>query len=308
MIFHMGTGKHLLGTEVLRHLSPCLSFMGLPEYARPVEEARAVIVAAPYDGTTTFKAGTREGPRAILWASRELESYEEDTETEPYRHGIATLGELNVTAVSPREMVERVRLVGTALFEAGKIPVLLGGEHLLSLGMIQAAAAVFQPLTVLHLDAHPDLRDSYQETAYSNACVMRHVLGVADVVQVGLRSMTREEHRLIRDRGIPAFFAEQMARGGDVVSRILECLGPNVYLTIDLDVLDPSVMPAVGTPEPGGLGWYDLMTLIRAVTTRCRVVGFDVMELCPIPGMVAPDFLAARLVHKILAHIFLDKN
>jgi agmatinase len=305
----MGTDKQSLGTEVLRDLGPCSSFLGLPEYARPVEEARAVLVAVPYDGTTTFKAGTREGPRAILWASRELECYEEDTETEPYRHGIATLGELNVTAASPREMVERVRRVGAALFQAGKIPVMLGGEHLLSLGMIQAAAAAFHPLTVLHLDAHPDLRESYQETAYSNACVMHHVLGLVKLVQVGLRSMTREEHRLIRDRGIPAFFAEEVVRGGKaVVSRIVECLGPNVYVSIDLDVLDPSVMPAVGTPEPGGLGWYDLVDVMRAVTARCRVVGFDVMELCPIPGMVAPDFLAARLVHKVLAHIFLDKK
>ncbi len=304
----MGTQKHALGTEVLRHLGPCSSFLGLPEYACPVEEARAVIVAAPYDGTTTFKAGAREGPRAILWASRELECYEEDTETEPYRHGIATLGELHVTAASPREMVERVRVVGAALFEAGKIPVMLGGEHLLSLGMIQAAAAVFHPLSVLHLDAHPDLRDSYQDTAYSNACVMRHVLDLADLVQVGLRSMTREEHRLIRERRIPVFFAEKIVRGGEVVARIVDRLGPNVYLSIDLDVLDPSVMPAVGTPEPGGLGWYDLLAVIRAVTARCRVVGFDVVELCPIPGMIAPDFLAARLVHKILAHIFLDRN
>lgn len=304
----MAMERHALGAEVMRHLGPCLSFLGLPEYARPVEEARAVIVAAPYDGTTTFKAGTREGPRAILWASRELECYEEDTETEPYRHGIATLGELSVTAASPREMVERVRLVGSALFESGKIPVMLGGEHLLSLGMIQAAAVLFQPLTVLHLDAHPDLRESYQETAYSNACVMRHVLGLADLVQVGLRSMTREEHRLIRHRGIPAFFAEEVVRDRETVSRVLDRLGPNVYLSIDLDVLDPSVMPAVGTPEPGGVGWYDLLVLLRAVTARCRVVGFDVMELCPIPGMVAPDFLAARLVHKILAYIFLDKK
>lgn len=304
----MEMNNDVLGTEVLEHLGPCLSFLGLPQYARPVEEARAVIVAAPYDGTTTFKVGTREGPRAILWASRELESYEEDTQTEPYRNGIATLGELNVTAASPRDMVERVRIVGAALFEAGKIPVLLGGEHLLSLGMIQAAAARFRPLTVLHLDAHPDLRESYQDTPFSNACVMSHVLDVADLVQVGLRSMSREEHALIQKKGIPVFSAEEVVRGAATVSQIMDHIGPYVYLSIDLDVLDPSIMPAVGTPEPGGLGWYDLLSIIRAVTARSRVVGFDVMELCPIPGMVAPDFLAARLVHKTLAHIFLDKR
>lgn len=298
---------HGLGTEVMRHIGPCLSFLGLPEYSQSVETARAVIVAAPYDGTTTFRSGTREGPRAILAASRELECYEEDTGTEPYRQGIATLGEIQVTAASPRDMVERVRAVGTALFAAEKTPVLLGGEHLMALGMIQAACEHFGPLTVLHLDAHPDLRESYQHTPFSNACVMRHVLDMATLVQVGLRSMTREEHDLVRHRAIPSFFAEEVVRDASVVSRILNALGPEVYVTIDLDVLDPSIMPAVGTPEPGGLGWYDLLSIIRAVTAHRRVVGFDVMELCPIPGMVAPDFLAARLIHKILAHIFLDK-
>ncbi|MEJ5348794.1 MAG: agmatinase [Desulfosoma sp.] len=303
----MTRNTHGLGAEVMDHLGPCLSFLGLPEYSRPVNEARAVIVAAPYDGTTTFRAGTREGPRAILAASRELECYEEDTGTEPYRYGIATLGELRVTAVSPRDMVERVHAVGKALLAAEKIPVLLGGEHLMSLGMIQAAAARFHSLTVLHLDAHPDLRASYQETPFSNACVMRHVLDSVHLVQVGLRSMTREEHELIREKAIPAFFAEEVVRDSHTIPRILDLLGPDVYVTIDLDVLDPSIMPAVGTPEPGGLGWYDLLSLLRAVTTQKRIVGFDVMELCPIPGMVAPDFLAARLVHKMLAHIFLDK-
>ncbi|ROQ91120.1 agmatinase [Desulfosoma caldarium] len=303
----MKRATHVLGTEVMQYLGPCLSFLGLPEYSASVEAARAVIVAAPYDGTTTFRSGTREGPRAILAASRELECYEEDTGTEPYRHGIATLGELRVTAASPRDMVERVRAVAAALFKAEKIPVLLGGEHLMSLGMIRAACEHFGPLTVLHLDAHPDLRESYQETSFSNACVMRHVLNMADVVQVGLRSMTREEHDLIRHKRIPAFFAEPVIRDSNAVSQIVDALGPWVYVTIDLDVLDPSIMPAVGTPEPGGLGWYDLMSVIRAVTAQRRVVGFDVMELCPIPGMVAPDFLAARLVHKILAHIFVDK-
>ncbi|WP_170920539.1 agmatinase [Desulfacinum hydrothermale] len=285
-----------------------MSFLGLHQGPHALERARAVIVPAPYDGTTTYKAGTREGPRAIILASRELELYDEETETEPYREGIATLDELAVTVASPQQMVERVRAVASALFQAGKLPVLLGGEHLLSLGMIQAAAHAFDSLSVLHFDAHPDLRTEYQESAYSNACVMHHVVGQIPLVQVGLRSLTREEHQRIRRHAIPAFFSHQLHGMKDLPQRVVENLGPNVYITIDLDVLDPGIMPAVGTPEPGGMGWHQILSVLRAVSRSRRIVGFDVMELCPLAGLPAPDFLAARLVHKLLAYIFLDRS
>ncbi|MBC7358753.1 MAG: agmatinase [Desulfacinum sp.] len=297
-----------LRTGIQEHLGPSLSFLGLPRGPEALENAEAVIVPAPYDGTTTYKSGTREGPRAIILASRELELYDEETETEPYRRGIATLDEVAVTVASPRHMVERIRAVGRMLFEAGKLPVLLGGEHLLSLGMIQAAAESFDSLTVLHFDAHPDLRPEYQESSFSNACVMHHIVDHVPLVQVGIRSLTREEHRLIRERSIPAFFAHEIHDREDLPQRVVETLSPHVYVTIDLDVLDPSIMPAVGTPEPGGLGWYQLLRVLRAVSRKRRIVGFDVVELCPVPGMPAPDFLAARLVHKLLAYIFLDRS
>lgn len=288
-------------------LGPHSSFMGLAQTHRTFEAARAVIVPAPYDGTTTFRAGTREGPRAILAASRELEPFDEEIEAEPSDAGIATLEEVPVTVVSPMEMVARVREVGQGVLDAGKLPVLIGGEHLLSLGMIQAVVGRHSGITVLHLDAHADLKETYQESPYSNACVMRHVHALAPLVQVGVRSVTRDEHAFIESAGIPCFWAHLLHNDPLWPERVVSCLGDEVYITIDLDGLDPSIMPAVGTPEPGGLGWYEVLGLLRRVARSRRVVGFDVMELSPIPSFSAPDFLAARLIHKLIGYIFMDK-
>ncbi len=296
------------GTEIRRHLGPPLTFLGQESSPELWERCRAVIVPVPYDGTTTYKSGTREGPRAVLAASRELELYEEETETEPFREGIFTLDEVAVTAASPAEMVERVRRIGSELFAAGKIPVLVGGEHLLTLGMIRAAAEHHPDLTVLQFDAHPDLRSEYQGTAYSNACVMRHIVDEVPLVQVGLRSLTREEHEFIRARGLPSYFAHEIVDDDALAERLLPHLNTHVYVTIDLDVLDPSIMPAVGTPEPGGLGWFQLLRILRTVSRRRKIIGFDVVELCPVAGMHAPDFTAARLIHKFLAYIFVDSR
>lgn len=288
-------------------LGPHYSFMGLAQTPRTFDSARAVIVPVPYDGTTTFRAGTREGPRAILAASRELEPFDEEIEAEPSDAGIATLEEIPVTVVSPREMVARVRAAGSDILAMGKLPVLLGGEHLMSLGMIQAVVERFPRVSVLHLDAHADLKAEYQESAYSNACIMRHVHALAPLVQVGIRSVTREEHAFIGAAGIPCFWAHSLRGDPLWPERVVSCLGDEVYISIDLDGLDPSIMPAVGTPEPGGLDWYDVLGLLRRVARSRRVVGFDVMELSPIPHLSAPDFLAARLVHKLIGYIFMDK-
>ncbi len=297
-----------MGSRPVVSLGPHYSFMGLPQDTRTYDAARAVIVPVPYDGTTTFRAGTREGPRAILAASRELEPYDEEILAEPYQAGIATLEEPAVTVASPREMVSRVRRAGEAVLEAGKMPVLLGGEHLLSLGMIQAVVDHFPKVTVLHLDAHADLKEEYQESAYSNACIMRHVHALAPLVQVGIRSLTREEHAYIREADIPCFWAHTLHDDPSWVDRVVSCLGQEVYISIDLDGLDPSIMPAVGTPEPGGLGWYEVLRLLRRVAMTRRVVGFDVMELLPVPYQVAADFLAARLVYKLIGYIFMDNR
>jgi len=297
-----------MGSEPIDRLGPHYSFLGLPVGERAFSGSRAVILPVPYDGTTTYRSGTREGPRAILQASRELELFDEETCTEAYREGIATLGELAVTVASPREMVERVRRAGEFLLSRNKLPVLLGGEHLLSLGMIQALVERFKDLTILHLDAHADLREEYQGSVYSNACVMYQAMQLAPLVQVGIRALSREENDLLKARNIPCFFAHKLFEKEDRWDEIVKCLGPKVYISIDLDVLDPSCMPAVGTPEPGGMKWRELLALLRQVIRHRRVVGFDVMELLPIPHLAAPDFLAARLVYKLLSYIFLDKK
>ncbi len=293
-----------MGSRLRECLGPHSSFLGLSSSESSLEGARAVLIPVPYDGTTTYRAGTREGPRAILAASRELEPYDEETGIEAYRYGIATLEELPVIVTSPKEMVGSVREVGEAVLEAGKLPVLLGGEHLLSLGMIEAVAGRYENFSILHLDAHADLREEYQGSSFSNACVMRHAMEYAPIVQVGIRSLTIEEHRFIRDRNIPCFFAHELHRDPGLFERVLPCLGPNVYISIDLDVLDPAIMPAVGTPEPGGLSWYEVTDLLRTVIRERRVIGLDFMELNPVPQFVAPDFLAARLVYKTLSFIF----
>jgi agmatinase len=296
-----------VGSRFLANLGPHSAFLGQRSTEEAFAQARAVIVPVPYDGTTTYRTGTREGPRAILQASRELEFFDEETGAEAYREGIATLEELPVTVSSPKDMVARVREIGDELFGLGKLPVLLGGEHLLSLGMIEAAAARFPGLTVLHLDAHADLREEYQGSSYSNACVMRHVTGYAPIVQVGIRALSKEEYEFIQERNIPCYFAYRLHQTPDLWDAVLSRLEGSVYLSIDLDVFDPSHMPAVGTPEPGGLGWYEVLGLCRRVAQKCNIIGFDVMELLPIPQTIAPDFLAARLVYKLLSYIFMDK-
>lgn len=297
-----------LGSRLEDWPGPHYSFLGLPPSWEALDRSRAVIVPVPYDGTTTYRAGTREGPRAILCASKELEYFDEETGVEACRQGIATLGELEVTVASPREMVDRVRAAGESVLAAGKIPVLLGGEHLLSLGMIQAVSARFPDVTVLHLDAHADLRDSYQGSRYSNACVMRLAADHARIVAVGVRALSREEAAFIEERQISCYYAHQLYRSPHLWEEIPRLLGPRVYVTIDLDAFDPSIMPAVGTPEPGGLGWYEVLGLLRAVAGARDIVGFDVMELSPIPQMIAPDLLAARLTYKLLTYILMDKN
>ncbi len=282
------------------------SFMALKSDVESWKASRAVIIPVPYDGTTTFVSGTREGPRAIIMASRELEPYDEEMEIEPCEYGIFTLDELPVNVKSPEDMLEIVKRAGLTVLQSGKIPVLLGGEHLMTLGMIFALKDFFSGdnITVLHLDAHADLKDEYQGSKYSNACVIRRVMDFFPTVSAGIRSLTREEHEFAIQENIPIYFAKNLIEDPSLWDSVLSNLSNQVYITVDLDVLDPSDMPAVGTPEPGGVKWYDLIGFLKKVCLSRRVVGFDVMELCPIPGMTFPNFTAARLVYKILAYIF----
>jgi len=298
-----------VGSGAFGSLGPHCSFLGLHSSESDYDSARAVLIPAPYDGTTTYRAGTREGPRAILSASRELEFFDEETRTEVFRQGIFTLEELPINVSAPREMVRAVREACEFVIGGGKLPVLLGGEHLLSLGMIEALAKKYPDLKILHLDAHSDLREEYQGSSYSNACIMRLAVEHASLVQVGIRALTREEHEFIDAREIPCFFAYRLHQDPSLWKRIPEVLGDgNVYISIDLDAFDPSIMPAVGTPEPGGIGWYETLGMLKEVTGRANIVGFDIMELLPVPQNPPAEFFAARLLYKLLSYIFMDKR
>ena len=280
------------------------NFCALEEAYSNLEQSKVVVIPVPYESTTTYKSGTREGPHAIISASRNLELYDEETHQEVYRQGIATLDEIEPIVSSPRDMVERVYTIAKTLLDTNKILVMLGGEHLLSLGMIQAFSEKFKALSVLQLDAHLDLRESYEGSPYSHACVMRQAMAYAPIVPVGIRAISREEAAFIRQRGLSVYYARDIMQNKDWISSLLEDLNKNIYLTIDLDFFDPSIVPSVGTPEPGGMGWYETLFMLREIARQRTIVGFDVVELCPQAGNIAPDFLAAKLVYKILNYIF----
>ncbi len=280
------------------------SFGGREAAVSGLEKAKVLIIPVPYDGTTTYLSGTRHGPAAILRASQELELFDEETDQEVYRVGIATLEEVEVDVSSPQAMLARVRSLGERALEAGLFPLMLGGEHLLSLGMIQAVASRIVDLSILQLDAHADMRKTYQGTEYSNACVMRLASRHGSLISVGVRSLSAEEDRWARNQKFPIFYAADIRKRSGWQEEIIAHLGPQIYLTIDLDVFDPGIMPAVGTPEPGGLHWYEVLDLLRLVCRERQIVGADIMELCPQPGNIAPDFFAAKLAYKLLSYRF----
>ncbi len=260
-----------------------------------------VVVPVPFDATTCYRAGARHGPMHILAASPHMELYEEDLGCEVYRCGIHTTDPLE-PCISPEEMAARVETRVLEILQEERLPVVLGGDHSVSIGAIRACASASGDLDIIQFDAHTDLRDQYQGSRYSHACVMKRVWSLGNVVQVGIRSTSKEEMDFLGKKGRPPFWAREILCDVDGAGeRILERLGGRpAYITIDLDCLDPGIMPSVGTPEPGGLLWHHLTGLLRKITSAVSVVGFDVVELSPIPGLHAPDYLAARLVYKLI--------
>ena len=271
-----------------------------------LETARAVVYSAAFEKTVTYGRGTAAAPRAILEASGEVELYDERSGGEPYRAGIATVGSCDPGdwRISSEAMVKRVRAELEPLVRQGKWPVVLGGEHTVSVGAVGALAAVHPHLSVLQIDAHADLREEYQGSALSHACVMSRIWEICPFVGVGIRSLSREEGKRIQGEQLPVFFAHEMRHDPQWMEKAIACLSDAVYLTVDLDGLDPSIMPATGTPEPGGLLWEETLEFLRLLFERRTVVGADVVELAPQPGMHASDFLAARLVYKLIGFKF----
>ena len=283
------------------------NFCGLPEEFSSWRTSRAVIIPVPYDLTSTYVAGSRRGPDAIISASMNMEQYDEELRAETFRVGIHTQDQLDASAASPDEMIDAVEGAVGQVIAAGKLPVMLGGEHSLTVGALRALRKKHRTLSILQFDAHADLRDSYQGTRLSHACAARRAAELGSVVQVGIRSLsTPEEEFRSGASGVKTFFAADIVSGRVRPGEIIAALGDPLYITIDLDVFDPAIMPATGTPEPGGLGWYDVIGLLRSACEGRTVVGFDVVELCPIPYNMAPDFLAAKLVYRLLGYIFID--
>lgn len=279
------------------------NFLGLPPEFSEFESSEFVILPVPYEQTTTFKTGTREGPQAIINASQEVETFDEELKQETFKTGIHTLEEMEITMGGPEVMVEKVYQIAKELVDMNKRVVLLGGEHTTSIGLVKALSEKYENLSVLQLDAHADLRDSYQESKYSHACTMRRIGEIAPFVGVGIRNLSLEEHEFVEKKKIDLFFAKDLMKDDRWVDQVLNKLSENVYLSIDLDFLDPSIMPSVGTPEPGGFLWNQSLNLLKKVADSKNIVSFDCVELCPIPGLVAPDFLAAKLVYKIIGYI-----
>jgi agmatinase len=276
------------------------NFCGLPEQFCTFEHSAVVLLPVPFDETSTWLKGADKGPEAIIEASRHLELYDRETNTEVYRKGICT--DHALIAAGSESMITEVHAKTNKLIRQGKFVVAVGGEHSISIGAIRAHSAFYQDMAVLHLDAHADLRDEYEGNRYNHACaVARMKESVDKVVSVGIRSMDSSERAKLDEKLV--FYADYVYESKDWIQETIAALPEQVYITIDLDVFDPGIMPSTGTPEPGGLDWYQVIRLLKAVSKHRIITGFDVVELCPSDNK-APDFLAAKLIYKLLSYKF----
>lgn len=281
------------------------NFGGLPPESSSYENSRAVIFPIPLERTTTYMTGTRNGPAAILAASRNMELYDDELGSEPYhRFGIATLSAIDTQEGTLEHVMAEIRATESALLADGKFPLALGGEHSLTGPLVAAAREQYPDLTVLQIDAHADLREAYQGNPLSHASVMRRVVELCPAVEVGIRSLSVEEAEAIPNLPVRVHWARNIASRPleTWAPNVLANLGQHVYLTVDLDGFDPAYVPATGTPEPGGLDWYQVTGLIRTLAATRTIVAADIVELLPQPGHHASDFLAAKLAYKILAY------
>lgn len=277
------------------------TFAGIPEEFASEANSKVVLVPVPYDGTSTYGKGADKGPDAILDASENMELYDIETESEVYLQGVF-LAPTVTEDRSPELMVEAVEKAISGYLDKDKFVTMLGGEHSVSIGSIRAFNKKFENLSVLQLDAHSDLRPEYNGTPNNHACAMHEASKTTNAVQVGIRSMDTVELPFVKKEN---FFTSYDIRSNENwQDQVIDRLGENVYITIDLDAFDPSIMPSTGTPEPGGLLWNETLDLLKKVFYKCNVVGFDIVELAPIKGLSAPDFMASKLYYKLLSYKF----
>ena len=279
------------------------SFLDTPPEEADPATARVAIIPVPYDGTTSYRGGARWGPAAIINASRHLEDYDLELDRDISAVGIYTAPEIVPDLSGPKALVERVRCAALPMATGGRLVALLGGEHTVAIGTVQALAEVHTDLSVLYLDAHADLRDEYMGTRWGHASVARRLQELCPLVQVGVRSLSAEELAFIRKARLRVFFWEpEMVDMTRLADEVLDGLSAHVYVSVDLDVFDPSIMAAVGTPEPGGMSWAQVTGLLKTVGEHRHIVGFDVAELSPQEGPEACAYTAAKLVYKLIGY------
>lgn len=277
-------------------------FAGLPDPYGLENFAKIVLLPVPFDKTTTYQHGCDKGPNALIEASRNLELYDIEKNSEVYKNGIYTASP--ILAETSEEMLAMAYKETKQMLDQGKFVVTLGGEHSISYAPIKAHAEKFEPLTILQFDAHADLQNLYENNPWSHASVMarvKEIPQIAKIVSVGIRSMSHEELTNL-DRP-NTFFSHEIHDNPYWIKEVLEKLSGPIYISFDLDVFDSSLMPSTGTPEPGGLSWHQVLKLLKAVADEKRVVGLDIVELCPSPHNLAPDFLAAKLLYKLLSYL-----
>lgn len=277
------------------------TYAGIPEEYAKLDIAKIVLIPVPYDGTSTWQKGADKGPKAFLNASENMELYDIETDSEVYKQGIYLADAIEEKS-SPEAVVDKVHQLTKHYIKKNKFVTLFGGEHSISIGSIRAFNECFNSLTVLHIDAHADLRPSYEGSACNHACAVYEANQKTNLIQVGIRSMDISETRIMnRDK---VFFAHEMATNEYWMDDVIDSLTDTVFITFDLDALDPSIMPSTGTPEPGGLFWYETLEFLRKVFKQKNVVGFDIVELCPNDINKQSDFLAAKLYYKMLSYKF----
>ncbi len=279
------------------------NFGGISDQYATFESARILLQSIPYDGTTTWGKGADKAFPAFLEAADNMELYDVETDSEVYKKGIHILPEITENG-APELVFKAVYKKSKELINTGKFLTFLGGEHSVSIGIIKSFYEQYPNLTVLQLDAHADLRSKYMGSPYNHACAMHDASKNTNLIQVGIRSMDSSElEHMDKDK---CFFAKDMFENNDWMEQSIDLMGQDVYITLDLDVLDPSIMPSTGTPEPGGLDWYATINYLKKVFKNRNVVGFDIVELAPIANLKAPDFLVAKLYYKMLSYKFLS--
>jgi len=280
-----------------------LNFADLPSHLTDPQRSLVGIVPVPYEATVTYRGGTKEAPLAVIQASQNLELWDEELSMEPCQAGISTFSPLKCSSAGPEAAVREIYNYVKSLLNSDKFYIFIGGEHSITPGIAKAFYERYPSLSVLQLDAHADLRDTYQGCFYNHACAMRRVAEFTSFVQLGIRSLSKEEEDFIKKNNIPYQTSLQVSQSNEWKKIIDTKLSETVYLTLDVDVMDPSIMPSVGTPEPGGLCWYKILEIIKHLVQSKKIVGVDVVELSPIPDIVAPDFLVAKLIYKIIGYV-----